>query len=327
MRIIKREGLTNLANISLFPFQFSNSYADFIKHHFGNEVCYFEKNEIIVPFEITGNRYFQQIKLLSAPHRVNKVITSEESISFFNDLQQELKNTGKYIRILQPHPMAFTFEKPIESKFCEFGTYITKLQNKTDDEILNSFDVKYKKAIQHCSKNGGRIIIDNNALNEFYSVYLNTCKRANIYYDDLTYFKNIIAYLPDNTITAIIKDEEGLTIGASFFIFDNHRTYCTHAGSIGGSKLYGAMKHLHFEVMKWMRDKNVKEYDLTGVRINSNNETLEGIFKFKKGFGGDLKQGYLWKSDLIKWKCQLYDLLVLLKSKGKKHQDIIDQEQ
>jgi hypothetical protein len=56
MHITKREGLTNLSSISLFPFQFSNSYADFIKHHFGNEVCYFEKNEIIVPFEITGNR-------------------------------------------------------------------------------------------------------------------------------------------------------------------------------------------------------------------------------------------------------------------------------
>ena len=327
MCITNSEGLTNLASISLFPFQFSKSYANFIKHQFGNEVIYFEKNVIIVPLEITGHRLFQHIKLLAPPFRANKEISADESISFFNDLQYELKNSGKYIRIAQPHPMAFTSEKPSESKNCEFGTYITYLQNKSDEDLLNEFDVKYKKAVQHSIKNGGCVVIDNNTLNEFYSIYLNTCKRANIYCDSLTYFKNLIAYLPDNTITAIIKDEEGLTIGAAFFIFDNHRAYCTHAGSVGGSKLYGAMKHLHFEVIKWMRDKKVKEYDLTGVRINSNNETLQGIFKFKKGFGGDLKQGYLWKSDLIKWKCHVYDLLVLLKSKGKKHQDIIDQEQ
>jgi len=327
MRITNLEGLTNLTSISFLPFHFSKSYADFMKQHFGKEVMYFEKNEIIVPLEITGHRFFQQIKLLAAPYRANKEISADESISFFNDLQHELKKSGKYIRIAQPHPMAFTSEKPINSKWCEFGTYVNHLQNKSDEDLLNEFDVKYKKAVQHSIKNGGNVIIDNNTLNEFYHAYLNTCKRANIYYDDLTYFKNIIAYLPDNTITSIIKDEEGLTIGAAFFIFDNHRAYCTHAGSVGGSKLYGAMKHLHFEVIKWMRDKKVKEYDLTGVRINSNNETLQGIFKFKKGFGGDLKQGYLWKSDLIKWKCHVYDLLVLLKSKGKKNKDVIDEEQ
>ena len=192
--------------------------------------------------------------------------------------------------------------------------------------MLNEFDVKYKKAVQHSIKNGGTVIITNDSLKEFYSIYLNTCKRATIYYDSLNYFENIISFLPNNAITALINDAEGITIGAAFFIFDKHTCYCTHAGSLPGSKLYGGMKQLHFEMMKWMRDKNVKQYDLTGVRINSNNETLQGIFKFKKGFGGELKQGYLWKADLIKWKCLLYDLLVLIKSKGKKHKDIIDQE-
>lgn len=49
------------------------------------------------------------------------------------------------MRIIQPHPMAFTNEKPSNSINCEFGTYITHLQNKSDEDILNSFDSKYKK--------------------------------------------------------------------------------------------------------------------------------------------------------------------------------------
>ncbi|MFN5347882.1 MAG: hypothetical protein ACK5B3_11705, partial [Bacteroidota bacterium] len=161
MRITNFEGLTNLDSISLFPFQFSKSFANFIKHQFGNEVIYFEKNEIFVPLEVTGHGFFQQIKLLAAPFRANKEISAHESISFFNDLQHELKNSGKYIRIAQPHPMAFTNEKPSYSKWCEFGTYVNHLQNKSDENLLNEFDVKYKKAVQHSIKNGGNVIIDN----------------------------------------------------------------------------------------------------------------------------------------------------------------------
>ncbi len=326
MRITNREGLNNLSSFTFFPLPFSKVYADFIKHQFGNEVIYFEKNNIVVPLEVIGRRFFQQIKLLAPPYRYEKEVEVNELKSYLNDLYQTLKNTGDFMRIIQPHPMAFTSEKPSNSNYCAFGTYITNLQNKTDEDLLNSFDNKYKKAVQHSINNGGTVIINNNVLQDFYTVYLNTCKRANIYYDSLTYFKNLMSYLPNNTVTAIINDAEGITIGTAFFIFDEHTCYCAHAGSVSGSKLYGGMKHLHFEVMKWMRDKFVKQYDLTGVRINSSNETLQGIFKFKKGFGGELKQGYLWKADLIKWKCLLYDLLVLIKSKGKKHKDIIDQE-
>ena len=327
MRIINREGLTNLYDLSFFPFQFSKAYADFIKHQFGNEVLYFEKNKIIVPFEVIGRSFFKQIKLLAPPYRNNQAIGSEELQSFLGDLQSTLINSGDFMRIIQSHPMAFTTQKPSKSIYCEFGTYITNLQNKSDEEILNSFDSKYKKAVQHSIKNGGLVIIANTTLSEFYEVYLKTCQRANIYCDSLTYFQNLISYLPDNTTSAIIKDTEGKTIGTAFFIFDKHTCYCTHAGSIPGSKLYGSMKHLHYEVMKWMRDRNVMHYDLTGVRINSSNETLQGIFNFKKGFGGELKQGYLWKADLIKWKCFLYDGLLFIKSRGKLHKDIIDQEQ
>ena len=204
--------------------------------------------------------------------------------------------------------------------------YVNYLQNKSDEELLNEFDVKYKKAVLHSIKNNGTVLIHQNKLNEFYEIYRATCERANIHCDSLNYFKSLINYLPHNTIAAVINDDEGNSIGAGFFIYDQHSCYCTHAGSIPGSKLYGGMKHLHYEVMKQMREKDVQKYDLTGVRINSTNEPLQGIFKFKKGFGGELKQGYLWKTDLNKFKCLIYDNLLLLKTKGKKRKDIIDQE-
>jgi hypothetical protein len=326
MSISTYSDLKNRINFSVLPFTFSQEYANFIKHHYGNEVIYFEKNETIVPLELVGKKIFQQVKLIDSPYCNGVCLAGSDLKLFLDDLISSLKKSNQFIRIIQPHPMAFTSEKPDNSKWCEFGTYVNYLQNKSDEELLNEFDVKYKKAVLHSIKNNGTVLIHQNKLNEFYEIYRATCERANIHCDSLNYFKSLINYLPHNTIAAVINDDEGNSIGAGFFIYDQHSCYCTHAGSIQGSKLYGGMKHLHYEVMKQMREKGVHKYDLTGVRINSTNESLQGIFKFKKGFGGELKQGYLWKTDLNKFKCFIYDNLLLLKTKGKKRKDIIDQE-
>jgi len=147
MRITNREGLNNLSSFTFFSFPFSKAYADFIKHQFGNEVIYFEKNNIVVPLEVTSRRFFQQIKLLAPPCHNERKIEAEELKYFLDDLQNTLKKSGDYMRIVQPHPMAFTSEKPSNSKYCQFGTYITYLQNKSEEDLANAFDSKYKKAV------------------------------------------------------------------------------------------------------------------------------------------------------------------------------------
>jgi lipid II:glycine glycyltransferase (peptidoglycan interpeptide bridge formation enzyme) len=77
--------------------------------------------------------------------------------------------------------------------------------------------------------------------------------------------------------------------------------------------------------MKLMKARGVRRYDFVGVRLNNTNPALEGIFRFKKGFGGDLKAGYLWKTDLDPERSKLYDSLMKVKLRGKKVADIIDQ--
>ena len=108
-------------------------------------------------------------------------------------------------------------------------------------------------------------------------------------------------------------------------IYSEYAAFCTHAGSGGESKLYGGMKHLHYEMMKLLRDRGVKKYDLVGVRIGGHNPALEGVFRFKRGFGGQLKEGYLWKADSDGLHLKLYDMMSKLKNPNLKP-DIIDQE-
>ncbi len=85
------------------------------------------------------------------------------------------------------------------------------------------------------------------------------------------------------------------------------------------------MKFLHYEMMKHLQSKGVQQYDLVGVRIGCQDPALEGIFKFKKGFGGTLKEGYLWKTDLQPSPLVLYDWIQRIRNINL-HGDIIDKE-
>ena len=326
MPLVNLEGLKNLVSVFDFSFPFSKEYAEFFKENYSKEIVYYESRGNVVPLQFLGREPLKQAQLLAAPENNGKQIEGKELVDFLNELIADLKKDNSCIRLIQPHPMAFTSEKPAVKKWCAFGTYITLLHNKSDEELLTEFDPKYKKAVVHSIKNGGTIRIGHDLVDEFYTLYLHTCTKAKIHADKKEYFQSLIHHLPHQTTFAIVNEENGTPIGGAFFIFDKQRCYCTHAGSNQGSKLYGGMKYLHYEVMKWMRDQGVNQYDLTGVRINSSNETLQGIFKFKKGFGGELKKGYLWKADMNSFKCMIYDLLLLIKLRGKKQFDIIDQE-
>jgi len=74
-----------------------------------------------------------------------------------------------------------------------------------------------------------------------------------------------------------------------------------------------------------MKESGVNKYDLVGVRIGNNDPALEGVFRFKKGFGGELKKGFLWKTDINPLKAKMYDLLIKIKHPNNKYKDIIDQ--
>ena len=161
----------------------------------------------------------------------------------------------------------------------------------------------------------------------FYNLYQQTTTRANIHCDAMDYFETIHRCVGDKHVDFGVVYDNNQPIGSIMMLFTKYAALCTHAGSGGESKLYGAMKMLHYEMMKRMKARGVLYYDLVGVRIGSSNESLEGVFRFKKGFGGELKQGFLWKMDIDSIKTKAYDLLIKLKGgDAKQHLDIIDQE-
>lgn len=312
------------------PFQFlpqyTNFYLDYYKENLN--IAYSTVLDAYIPLRVYKSKMFRLGRILHAPFSTknNAELSASDQLLFFNELISFLKQNNLCERLVQPHPYAILSALPPNSQYCEFGTYIIDLANQTNEEIFKKFDKKYQKAIDHSQKNCAQIKIGSAVFDDFYQTYLMTMHRVNQPAEYKSFFTKLYIHLGENRVLPGVVYDQGNPIGCVFFIFTKYAAFCTHAGSQGNSKLYGAMKLLHYEMMRHLKNLDVKRYDLVGVRLKNTNPTLEGIFRFKKGFGGDIKAGYLWKTDLNPLRAKLYDLLVRLKNRNKTlAMDIIDQ--
>lgn len=310
-----------------WPFQFLSEYTRFQNYFFQEsiKIVYDDRLKAFMPLRFLDMKLFAPAQILYAPVRAGVELNKEEQLDFFNKLIVMLRNKGRCERLVQPNPYAVLSVYPEGAKFCDFGTYVVDLKNQSEEEILEKFHPKYQKAVTHSIKNGAVVKIGREVLEDFYIAYSSTMKYAGLHIDPIQYFDMIWRYLGDDRVCCAVVYDEGVPVSGIFIIYTQHSAFLTHAGTQGESKLYGAAKLLNYEVMKHLKAKGVKRYDFVGVRLKNNNPALEGIFRFKKGFGGELKEGYLWKIDILPLKAKAYDLILKLKS-GKEHRiDIIDQ--
>lgn len=311
------------------PVQFIKGFSEFYKQFHNDEVYIFysENLNAYIPIRHFKVKVFRFGQILHAPISDNIELTAENQQQFFTELLLYIKSQHFFERLIQPHPFGIMLAVPQGAQSCAFGTYISYLQRHTDDEVLHTYDPKYRKAINHAAKGGAEVRFGWNEFENFYSLYTQTTSRAGIYCDPVHYFETLYRCLNDEHIDCGVVYDNGQPVGGILMLYSKYSALCTHAGSGGESKLYGAMKLLHYEMMKRMKARGVKYYDLVGVRIGSNNESLEGVFRFKKGFGGELKEGFLWKTDIAPLKSKMYDLLLKLKgASASATRDIIDQE-
>jgi len=312
-----------------WPVQFHAGFSAFYHQYYGGEILFIhdEATDGWMPIHRTHKKLVNFGQVLHAPVYNYSEVSAAQQKDYFNRLLTFAKQERLVHRFIQPHPFGIMLSCPEKSKSVRFGTYITDLTQYTDDDaLLNSYDPKYKKAIQHSIKNGARVVFGELASEDFYHLYTCTARRTGMFQDLPEYFSKMYACLgSQHTETGVVYDGE-IPIGGIFMLYSKYAALCTHAGSSGSeSNLYGAMKYLHYEMMKHLRNRGVKYYDLVGVRIGNQNPALEGVFRFKRGFGGTLKEGYLWKADIDCMTLRVYDALLKLRN-PKMKPDIIDQE-
>ncbi|MFH1541891.1 MAG: peptidoglycan bridge formation glycyltransferase FemA/FemB family protein [bacterium] len=158
------------------------------------------------------------------------------------------------------------------------------------EELLKSFEEKTRYNIRLAGRKGVEVKEDPSAVGvaAFYKSYIETSKRDNFLIHPPEYYQvirelmfekglgtNFVAYYQGKPIAAVIV-----------FCFGKKIWYMYGASS---SEYRNLMPNhlLHWEIIKWAKERNYEKYDLWGIPANPHEgHPLWGVYRFKKGFNG-----------------------------------------
>ena len=172
----------------------------------------------------------------------------------------------------------------------------TKLIDLTQspNELLGLFNSTTRNEIKRSFRDGSKFSIETNVdpFVDFYNKFARTNNLELISSSYLASFKNNLF------ISKGVHDDECLVMHANIMDQDLKRVRIllsvSHFRNVSDSKkraLIGRVnRFLHFKDMIFAKNLNMERYDIGGYALNSENNILQGINKFKDGFGGELKR-------------------------------------
>ena len=170
----------------------------------------------------------------------------------------------------------------------------------SEDEILAKMKQKTRYNIRLAEKKGVTVRAWDD-IESFHKMMLVTGGRDGFGIHSLEYYKRAYELLhPKGLGEILVADYEGKPIAALFVARNGHRAYYLYGASTDEERNRMPTYLLQWEAMKWAKARGCGEYDLWGVpdedeaTLEANFETrrdgLWGVYRFKRGFGGELKR-------------------------------------
>ncbi len=275
-------------------------------------------------------KFLKTIQFLSVPLNINgEKFSSEVERNILNEFINYIKINKVFDRVLQPANWVLFSSFPRNSINVSFGTYLIDLSYSLE-HIFKSLHHKHRNVIRNARNKQVVIKSGKDQVIAFYSLYKSTMHRNSMYCEPLSYFKNLYTKENQNILCSVAYSKNGISLGGLYIIYNKTGAYYLYGCSKLKVNVTGAINLLHFEVINILKQKGVRKYDFVGARLSDIKGTkLEGIQNFKKRFGGELIKGYLWKKDINKFRCFIFDKLIALKFilfMKTPLKDIIDQE-
>ena len=138
-------------------------------------------------------------------------------------------------------------------------------------------------------------------IDSFHNMMLVTGGRDGFGIHSLEYYKRAYELLhPKGLGEILVAEYEGKPLAALFVARNGHRAYYLYGASTDEERNRMPTYLLQWEAMKWAKARGCEEYDLWGVpdedeatleaNFESRHDGLWGVYRFKRGFGGELKR-------------------------------------
>ena len=171
---------------------------------------------------------------------------------------------------------------------------------RTEDEILAKMKQKTRYNIRLAEKKGVTVRAWDD-VDAFHKMMLVTGGRDGFGVHSLEYYKRAYELLhPSGLGEILVAAYEGKPLAALFVAQSGKRAYYLYGASTNEERNRMPTYILQWEAMKWAKERGCDEYDLWGVP-DEDEETLEadfqsrsdglwGVYRFKRGFGGEVKR-------------------------------------
>lgn len=303
---------------------FQPSFVDYV--HRNNEELYFiYDNERVVPVRHRIKAIFNFGVFVSEPFiRVQKPSISESS---FIDATVEKAVKGLHVQWLNSTAGCFFYETPTKNcKRIPFGSHVINL-SLTEEELFKKVHSKHRNVIRKAEKEfvvikRGKIDL----LEDYALLERQTQNRTGRKASGLEYYEKQIKTLGDNIIVYIAYKDEVPQAGGVFY-YNQQMCYYMYGATAQGAFI-GSANLLIWTAIRDMKKKGVKEFSFVGCRINADEGSkYSGIQMFKGRFGGELRQGYMFRYERSPIMYKLFCKAMQWRTRNDKiYRDPIDEE-
>ena len=294
MRLLKYEELEleiqqkiNSANVF-----FQKEFVNYV-YNTGEELFFAFDEERIVPIRHRKKVIFNFGVLVSEPFELRENLTKD--LSTYLDEVVEILRRKLGIQWCNSTAAGLYMDTP--SHHCKripFGSHIINL-NESEDELWKKVHSKHRNVIRKAEKEniqikkGGLELLDDYILLE-----QETSDRTGRCASGKEYYNKQLLNLGKRAIIYIAYKDDCPQAGGLFY-YNSARCYYMY-GATSMNSFTGSANLLMWRAILDMKNSGVKEFSFVGCRINEDEDSkYHGIQRFKERFGGELRQGYMFR--------------------------------
>ena len=167
--------------------------------------------------------------------------------------------------------------------------YAVDINGKTEDELMADFKSNTRGHIRKAEKMGVKIReLNREELNILKDITEATSKRRGFTDRPLSYYEQMYdLFAPRGEVKFIVAEADNTPLSAAMFMLTGDEVVYLFSGSDEKyMKDYNAQYLIQWHMLKYAAKNGYKRYNFYGIHGLPDEKTYDGVYEFKKGFGG-----------------------------------------
>jgi hypothetical protein len=249
------------------------------------------------------NKFSKLLNLLKVKTKLYRwsygpvIFNDELSLDVYSALRKFLLSDGQHQVLGWQHPYSISGLSGLKNSFniIKWNTYIIDL-SKTKDELFNNIEKHSgQKNIKRAIKRGIEIEeINEDNLFDYFTLLNSSKQNRGGLKSNYNYFSQVWkSFKPFGQYGFLAKKDSKPISGLLFSCISGHIIEAGVARSIADkTNMLYSQDLIRWKIIEWGVDNNMKGYNLAGFNPNLSTKKENGIFRYKKKWGGDLFDYY-----------------------------------